>query len=468
MPRTINDIIPPSRRRTEMTVDQAQEQYPTPSSQEYVPPTPAVQPPPSNTTPLPTNSSSIPFSPFTPPPTPPSNNPPYDMSMPPNSTPPPRMRIKVGRSFPYGTAIIALVVIAVCAATLYAFAGAKVEITPASQSINTSGDFSATAGTGDLPFAVITVDKAASVSVPAESTQSANDSAQGSITFLNAQHTPQTLINNTRFATPAGLIFHIHTPVTIPPATANGPGSVTASVYADQPGQSYNVGPTSFTVPGLKGGSSYTLVTAKSSAAMAGGFTGTRASVSQATDDKQHAALQAALATSLQSSLQAKITAGDVLLPGASFSSVQTPPDTSSTTTSVIISETGTMTAVVFPQEALAKAIAYKSAGTYSGEPVTLSGVSGLTLNPAKPLSSDIVSAPTFGFSLSGTTKLIWKVDVTRIAGAVAGKTRGSAQAILQGFPEVDRAVLTLRPFWSSTFPQDPAHIKVTVTNPKP
>jgi hypothetical protein len=485
MPRTINDIIPPSRRRA-MNENSQQEQPLQPHDnagnagpQVTLPVTDDIEVSPRyhrgetsiSSSELPQNTT--PMQPVTPSYMP-AENTMYDMarppqsSLPPQSPLPPRTRIIVGRSFPYGTAIIVLIVIAVCAAILYALGGAKVTVTPASQNVTVSGNFTATSGGGgDLPFSVITINKTASVSVPAESTQSANDSAQGTLTIYNAQKSPQTLINNTRFATPDGLVFRIHTPVTIPPATASGPGSVSASAYADQPGQSYNVGPTSFTVPGLKGGNAYTLVTAKSAAPMTGGFTGTRASVSQATDDKQHATLQGVLATSLQSALLAKIPAGYVLVPGASFSTVQAPPDTSSTTSSVLVSEAGTMTAVVFSQDDLAKAIAYRNAGTYAGQPVTISGVSSLNLTPATPFSADIATAQTFAFSLSGTTKIIWKVDSTRIAGAVAGKTRGSAQAILQGFPEIDQAVLTLRPFWASTFPQDPTHIKVVVTTPK-
>ncbi len=387
----------------------------------------------------------------------------HEPSMPPNT--PSRIKIRTGRSFPYGTALIALIVIAVCAGALYAFAGAKVEITPASQSGTVTGEFTATSGTGDLPFTVVTVDKTASAIVPAETTQQANDSAQGTITISNAQKTPQTLINSTRFQTTDGLIFHIHAPITIPAAGTTGPGTITAPVFADQPGQKYNVGPTSFTVPGLKGGASYTLVTAISSAPMMGGFTGTRASVSQTTDDSKHATLQAALASSLQSALNAKIPSGYVVINGGSTAAYQALPDTATTTTSVSISESGTITAVAFPGSALAKAIAYKIVGTYAGEPVTLGNVSSMTLNPTAS-STNPSSASTYQFSLAGNPVIIWTVDPVRIAGAVAGKSRTEAQNILQGFPEVDKALLILRPFWAHTFPQDPTHIKVTVTPP--
>jgi hypothetical protein len=422
MPKTIDDIIPPSRRRRMDSIE------PTFTAQK-----PSV---PNNSTPLP---------PMTP-------------------QPPSHIKIRVRKSFPYGTAIIVLVVIAVCAGALYAFAGAQVKVTPASLATAVSGDFTATNGAGDLPYVVVSLSKTATAVVPAESTLTANDSAQGTITISNAQKTPQTLINNTRFATPDGLIFRIHAPVTISAATTNGSGTAKVTVFADQPGANYNVAPTNFTVPGLQGGSSYTLVTAKSSVAMTGGFSGTRPAVSQTTDDSHHASLQSSLASQIQAALIAKVPAGYVIVPGAVSTTYQTLSDTASST-SVAISEQANAVAVAFPSDSLAKAIAYKLAGTYAGEPVTLASVNTMSLTP-DATSTDPTTASTYSFTLSGNATIIWSIDSSKIAGAVAGKTRNSAQSILSGFPEIDRATLILRPFWSDTFPQDPSHIHVTITPP--
>lgn len=413
MPKTIDDIIPPSRRR-QMTTESA----------------PTITP---------DYSTTADHTPMTP-------------------EPPQRIRIKSGSGFPYGTALIVLVVIAVCAGVLYAFSSAKIEITPKSQVATAAGDYTA-ATNGDLPFTVVTVQHTLSKSVSAESTLTANDSAQGTILISNAQTKPQQLITNTRFADSNGLIFRIHSPVTVPAGTASAPGTLSVTVYADQSGTNYNIGPSSFTVPGLKGSAAYTLVTAQSANAMAGGFTGTRAAVSQTTDDAAHTTLQSNLATTLQTDLLQKVSKDDVLVPGASVTSYSALPDTATTSETVTISEQGTLTAVVFPKDALAKAIAYKTIGTYAGEPVTLDSVAKLTLTPA----STSTPADTYNFSLAGTAKILWKVDPTKIAGAVAGKSRNSAQNILVTFPEVDKVILTLRPFWTNSFPQDPSRIKVTV-----
>jgi hypothetical protein len=365
----------------------------------------------------------------------------------------------MGGGFPYGTALIALLVVVACGFALYMFAGAKVTVTPVANPTTITADLSATAGQGTLPFQVVTVQKTATANVPAESTQNVSDPASGTITITNKQATPQALIKNTRFAAANGLVFRIHDSVTIPPG-----GSIQATVYADEAGDKYNIAPTTFTVPGLKGGKAYDLVTAQSTAAMTGGFVGQRPSVSQDTKDKQYATIQAKLTTDLQKDLAAKIPAGYVLVPGASVTTFTPQNDAAGASGTVTLADQGTVTAVIFPADALASAIAYKSVGTYGGQPVTLKDVQGLTVKPAQP--SIAPDAPQFDFSISGSTTIIWKVDPAKIAGAVAGKSRTAAEIALKSFPEVDKATLVLRPFWAGHFPADPAKIKVTVNQP--
>lgn len=415
MPRTITDIIPPSRRR------QMEDRGPIPTV---------------------TGGSDIP---------PPPPQRPQAPSRPP----------RPGRRFPYGTALIALIVVAVSAGALFAFSGARVEVTPATNAAYVSGDFTATASSGDLPYEVVTVEKTATKSVPAETTETANDPAQGTITIYNAQTTPQQLIKNTRFQTPAGLVYRIRESVTIPAGTTNAPGSVTATVYADEGGEKYNIGPSDFTVPGLQGSKAFDLVYAKSTGTMSGGFSGTRPTVSEATKEAQTAGLQSALEADLKAGLAEATPEGYILIPGATYTTYETLPDTAGQGNTVDVKMKGTAYAVVFPNEAIAKAIAYQVVGTYSGQTVTLANVDSLTLKPA--VEGNPSGTQTYDFNLSGNTTIIWKIDETSIAGAVAGKSRESAQVMLSGFPEVDKAVLVLRPFWSQTFPQDPDKIKVVV-----
>lgn len=366
-----------------------------------------------------------------------------------------------GRAFPFGTAIAALVVVGLSVGALFAFSGAKVNIVPATSKATVAGEFISTLSSGDLPFEVITVEKVASVSVESEGTETVTQAAQGTITIMNKQETPQQLIKNTRFQTPDGFVFRIRDSVTVPASKNGTPGVLKAAAYADAAGEQYNVGPTTFTVPGLQGGKSFELVTGMSDEAMKGGFSGARPSVGQTTRDTKTQDMRASLATDIEKALTAKIPEGYVLLTGARMVAYTSEPDTAATGNNVSLSEKATATGIVFPEAALARSIAYQVVGSYSGQPVELAGEEGLTLAPA----GDLPNAGTaeFAFSLNGNATIVWSVDAAKIAGAVSGKNRDAAQGILAGFPEIETAQLILRPFWATTFPQDPTKITVSV-----
>jgi len=377
--------------------------------------------------------------------------------------PPPRSRPR-GR-FPFTTVFIALVVIGGSVAALIYFSSAKVEVVPTTSSATVQGSFSA-GGTTDLPFQVIMASKEVIQTIPATGTKQVTASASGPITIYNTEAKPQKLVAKTRFATASGLIFRIHSAVTVPAGTTDKPGSVSATAYADAPGPSYNVAATSFTVPGLAGTPQANAVYARSTSAMVGGAEGSVPVVDAAAEQVATTALQGSLAPDLASALQSQVPEGYTLLPGASVISYrEASPTPSNTAGKADIHEEGTITAVIFPSAALAKAIALTATGTeYQGGDVTLGTGTSLTL----ALTSAMPAADTdaLAFTLSGTASLVAAIDPMQIATAVAGKSRSEAQVALTSYPEVKRAILVLRPFWKQTFPQDPSAISVSVSAP--
>lgn len=372
-----------------------------------------------------------------------------------------------GRSpkFPFKTLIAVLLVIAASLGALYYFSSAKVEITPTTVSAAVQSSFTASHSSGDLPYEIITSQKIASKSVESSGTKVVNSSASGSITIYNAQSKPQRLITNTRFATTAGLIFRIHEPVTIPGGTTANPGSVTAKVYADKTGEAYNVNPTSFTIPGFAGTPQASTVYARSTSAMTGGASGSVPVVDAALETSTRSALTAALTPELTASLQSQIPSGYVLLPGAATTTFQSLTATPSASSGMVdIKEQGTITAIVFPNAALAKAVATSVTGlNYQGEPLSLQSSSKLQLSAT---AFPDAQATSFDFSLSGTASFVYTVDPTHIAAVVAGKTPSAAEVALTNYPEVKRAIIILRPFWRQTFPQDPSTITVSTVTP--
>ncbi len=416
MERNLNDIIPPSRRRALLGEDAP---VYTPRTDPYQPPTPPTK----------------------------------------------RMPQGGRRKFPLGTALIALVVILLSAGALYVFSKARVTVVPVTRNVTVSGEFIATNGSGTLPFAVIQVEKVATKDVKSEGTETVNQAAQGTIVISNMQAAPQQLIKNTRFETSDGRIFRIHDSIVVPAAKQEVPGTLSVTVYADATGDSYNVGPGSYTIPGLKGSKAFDLVTAKSSEAMTGGFSGMRPTVAEATKEQEYEALKKLLAEQIQADIAAKVSDDYILLPGASFITYVAQPDAPGAGGTLTLGQMVVATVVVFPKDALASSIAYATDGTYTGQKVTITKADGLTL------ASATGSAPgnadqEFNFSLEGKTNILWHVDGPTIASAVAGQSRSVAETSLTGFPEIDHATLLLRPFWASSFPSDPSKIQVVVSEP--
>jgi hypothetical protein len=370
------------------------------------------------------------------------------------------------KKFPWGYAVAALVVIAVSVAAMFLTGGTKVTITPVVNAVAVNATLSATPSSGDLPFETVTVEQVGTKEVKAEGTVEANDAAQGQITIYNAQDKPQELIKNTRFETPDGLIFRIHDSVSVPAGTTDAPGHLDITAYADAGGASYNIGPSTFTLPGLKGGALYDKVYAKSTASMTGGFSGQRPSVGTATHDAAQGPIQESLKGDLATAVAGKVPDGYVLIPGAIFYTFSALPDAAGTADSVKIQVQGSATAYVFPKEALAEAIATQTVGSYAGQEVTLGSPDKLTFaTPDGATPPD--SADSISFLVSGNVNIIWVVDPTKIAGSIAGKSRDAAKTLLAGYPEIDHASLVLRPFWEGSLPSDPSKIEVVVETPK-
>jgi len=94
--------------------------------------------------------------------------------------------------------------------------------------------------------------------------------------YNNYSVSPQIFVVNTRFVSTDGKIFRTPLKVTIPGGAYEGgklvAGEIDIKVVADEAGPEYNIGPTTFSIPGLAGTEKYTKFYAKSFQAMTGGF----------------------------------------------------------------------------------------------------------------------------------------------------------------------------------------------------
>jgi hypothetical protein len=163
---------------------------------------------------------------------------------------------------------------------------------------------------------------------PATGNASNEGFASGTILISNKFNPVQsfTFKAGTRFMSDSGKIFVTFQKVVIPAATKSGskiiPGTVQINVQAAEGGASYNIPPSNFSIPGLKGTSYYYSVTATSSKPMEGGFSG---KVKKVTDDDIQGAkevLTDKTSSDALADLKSQISSEYVLLDNAILSKV--------------------------------------------------------------------------------------------------------------------------------------------------
>lgn len=131
-----------------------------------------------------------------------------------------------------------------------------------------------------VPGQVFVITDSVTKRVPATGKQFVSRKASGVITVYNAYSSQsQTIVTNTRFATPSGIVFRITAPLVIPGAKIeNGkitPSSIDAQVVADKAGAESNLGPTPLLyIPGFAKTPKYNSFYGELKQGTSGGFVG--------------------------------------------------------------------------------------------------------------------------------------------------------------------------------------------------
>ncbi len=139
-------------------------------------------------------------------------------------------------------------------------------------------------GTDSFSGRMTTLERSVQLSLEATGVgTSENAKARGKIKIYNDfSKDPQPLVATTRFETKDGKIFRLAEGVTVPGVSETGGkrerGMVEATVVADQAGEGYNISPTTFIIPGFKGGPKYEKFTGESGQVFTGGGSGTPSS----------------------------------------------------------------------------------------------------------------------------------------------------------------------------------------------
>lgn len=137
--------------------------------------------------------------------------------------------------------------------------------------------------------------------------------AGGTVTLINERTTPWALVAFTRLQTEEGLIFRTQEAISVPAATPAGYGSVEVPVLADEKdvygrviGESGNIGPSAFVLPGLRE-ESQKILYGRSSTPMTGGTTVVTLQITQEDLDASAELLRTQLEAVAEDSLEKEI-----------------------------------------------------------------------------------------------------------------------------------------------------------------
>lgn len=360
--------------------------------------------------------------------------------------------------------IIAAVLVVVLIASTFLIRGAEVVVYPKFR--DTTVNATITAATDPEPemlgFELLVLDEVGERTVTATGSEEVEVQATGTITIYNAFSTAsQRLIKNTRFESPDGRIFRIDDSVDVPGYTTEDgervPGSVTAAVFADAPGEAYNIEPTRFSIPGLAGTDQFEGMYAESHDTMHGGFVGTRLSV----DDTDLADARETITNELSDRLRARLDqerpAGFVLYDTAIRIRSETQEAVDAGEGRATIRERVILEVPIFANTDLAQYLARNTVPGYEEEPVRIDNPHELSF----AYTGDGDDPSRIDFTLAGTARLIWTYDEHELLEDIAGASKTALQSIITKYPALRNIEANVKPFWSQSLPDSTEQLRI-------
>lgn len=290
--------------------------------------------------------------------------------------------------------------------------------------------------------------------------------ASGKIVVYNAYSTSdQSLIADTRFVSDNGKLFRTPVRIVVPGAHYEGskliPGEIEITVVAGEAGEEYNIGPSTFSIPGLAGTPRYTAFYAKSFGSMTGGAEAetvmvTKKDIEGAEEILSSRALQEAkkaLADSLSS--ENYIMEDDALT--AEVSEVLTLAKEGQEVESFSVQAKAEATAIVFKKEELEKfAQSYVSENLPEGK---LMDENSLAISYL-PKSVDLKNGKIL-LDVEISAEIYPLINENAIKEAVKNKRSEEIPPALNQFSEIEKSQARLWPFWANRAPLETGSIAV-------
>jgi len=320
---------------------------------------------------------------------------------------------------------------------------------------------------GVVPAKIIEDEKEASQKFPASKKEKKETKAEGIIRVFNNYSTkPQVLVATTRFISADGKLFRSLERVVVP-GEKFVKGKLTAGwadvrVRAAVAGPDYNIGPTTFSIPGFQGTAKYTAFYGKSYKPMKGGFVGEVPVVTENDLENANKILLARLFEQSENSLKDKISSDFLLLEGSLEKQVieakpLIEPGTEAET--FVYQAKVKSRALVFSKKDIQKFIEkyiYAHIDEKENKEIYLSS---LTFTPS--LKNLDMEAGEALINLKFSAIVYNKVPEKILRSVIAGKSFQEGKMLLENRSEIKEVQIKLWPFWVRSIPSVDKRIKI-------
>lgn len=291
-----------------------------------------------------------------------------------------------------------------------------------------------------------------------------SEKASGEITVFNEfTEKSQRLIKNTRFESPDGKIYRVLDSIEVPGFTEeNGkiiPGKLDITVYAENPGEDYNIGKVDFTIPGFKGQEQFDYFYAKSKTDIQGGFDGIRKIISESDLEQAKNNLQNKLKENIIKDLQEQLPKNLVAIYSDDLFTFSDPIQENSGSDELKIKMTGNLSAKVIDKSQLSKKLAEKNLNEYRrNEEILITNIDELEIN--------YLAEEEMSIHIKGEAKFEWQNDENLLLESLLGIERSKTKDVFSGFSGISKGEVLIFPPWKSSFPDKKDDIDINVKHP--
>ncbi len=291
------------------------------------------------------------------------------------------------------------------------------------------------------------------------------EKATGIIRVYNAHSTSSRTLVPSRFVSAEGKLFWSLKKIVIPGARYEKgklvPGEIDVEVQAAEPGEDYNIGPSTFALPALAGSSLYTTIYGRSFSDMSGGFIGEISQISQEDLEKAEAALIEELKKESIELFKITVSKDFILL---------------NETISHEIIESSSSLEIGAETESFEFQIRIKSEGkgfkksdleNFAKNCINLNMSEGKILQEESLEINHFLSEQKIDeegklvLNLEIKAKVYSNIDLDKLKKALLGKSIKEARIFLENLPEVVKVELKSWPFLKNKIPEDMEEVEV-------